>query len=85
MSLTQRARNLFPTRINAAKWVIAVRWMRSRSKNLWILEGGKLPSWGNKYNGGPAKIFEEIADRIRTGEKYHANWADYGITVREKK
>ena len=46
MSLTQRARNLFPTRRNAAKWVRAVQWMRQR--NLWILENGKLPTWGNK-------------------------------------
>ena len=45
MSLTQRARSLFPTTRNAAKWVQAVRWMRER--NLWVLENGRTPKWGN--------------------------------------
>jgi uncharacterized protein (DUF2062 family) len=46
MSLTSRARNLFPTRRNGAKWVRAVQYLRS--KNLWLLENGKAPTWGNK-------------------------------------
>jgi hypothetical protein len=46
MSLTSRARGLFTTRRNAAKWVRAVQWMRQR--NLWIIENGKTPDWGNK-------------------------------------
>jgi len=46
MSLTARAKQLYPCRRNAAKWVLAVRYLRS--KNLWIVEGGKRPSWGNK-------------------------------------
>ena len=45
MSLTTRAAMLHPCRRNAAKWVLAIRWMRSRS--LWVLEGGKV-KWGNK-------------------------------------
>jgi hypothetical protein len=39
MSLTTRAAALHPNRRNAAKWVLAVRWLRSR--HLWVLEGGK--------------------------------------------
>lgn len=34
--------------------------------------------------GGPAKLFDAIADRIRAGEDYHAVLADYGVTVEEK-
>ena len=44
MSLTQYARRLHSNRRNAAKWVRAIKWMRS--KNLWILEGGPI-KWGN--------------------------------------
>lgn len=46
MSLTQRAVNNFPTRRNAAKWVLAVRYLRS--KKLWVLDNGKAPNWGAK-------------------------------------
>jgi len=46
MSLTQRARGLFTTRRNAAKWVRAVQWLRR--KNLWLIENGLKPKWGNK-------------------------------------
>jgi hypothetical protein len=46
MSLTTRARRLHYTRRNAAKWVLAVRYLRAR--NLWLIEGGRLPKWGNK-------------------------------------
>jgi hypothetical protein len=45
MSLTKRATEMHANRRNAAKWVLAVRWMRSRS--LWVLEGGVV-KWGNK-------------------------------------
>jgi hypothetical protein len=45
MSLTKRATEMHANRRNAAKWVLAVRWMRSRS--LWVLEGG-LVKWGNR-------------------------------------
>lgn len=43
MSLTQKAVQLHQSRRNAAKWVLAVRYLRR--KNLWILERGKKPSW----------------------------------------
>jgi hypothetical protein len=46
MSITSRARALHPNRKNAAKWVLAVRYLRT--KNIWILDGGKRPNWGNK-------------------------------------
>jgi hypothetical protein len=46
MSLTTRARRLHPVRRNAAKWVLAVRYLRK--KNLWVLEQGKKPAWGNQ-------------------------------------
>jgi hypothetical protein len=39
MSLTTRASALHPNRRNAAKWVLAIRYLRS--KHLWVLEGGK--------------------------------------------
>jgi len=39
MSLTTRATSLHPNRRNAAKWVLAIRYLRSR--HLWVLEGGK--------------------------------------------
>lgn len=42
-SLTRRAVKLHLNRRNAAKWVLAIRYLRS--KNLWILERGKRPSW----------------------------------------
>jgi len=45
MSLTKRAAEIHPCRRNAAKWVLAIRWMRSRS--LWVLEGGAA-KWGHK-------------------------------------
>jgi hypothetical protein len=38
MSLTTRAVTLHPDRRNAAKWVLAVRYLRRR--NLWVLESG---------------------------------------------
>ena len=44
MSLTRYARRLHSNRRNAAKWVRAVQYLRS--KNLWILEGGVI-KWGN--------------------------------------
>lgn len=34
--------------------------------------------------GGPARMFEAIAERIRSGENYYAVLADYGVTVEEK-
>jgi hypothetical protein len=46
MSLTMRARRLHKDRLNAAKWVLAVRYLRKH--NLWILENGRRPDWGNK-------------------------------------
>jgi hypothetical protein len=46
MSLTTRARRLHYKRRDAAKWVLAVRYLRKN--NLWLLEGGKAPKWGNK-------------------------------------
>jgi hypothetical protein len=45
MSLTTQARKLHPNRRNAAKLVLAIRYLRS--KNLWVLEGGTV-KWGNK-------------------------------------
>ena len=42
MSLTRRARKLYANRRLAAKWVLAIRFMRSR--RLWILEGAR-PKW----------------------------------------
>ena len=47
MSLTKRATEMHTNRRNAAKWVLAIRWMRNRSKNLWVHDGGKV-KWGNK-------------------------------------
>ena len=44
MSLTKYARKLHSNRRNAAKWVLAVQYLRS--KNLWILEGAAI-KWGN--------------------------------------
>ena len=35
-SLTTRARELFANRRNAARWVLAVRYLRAR--NLWLLD-----------------------------------------------
>lgn len=34
--------------------------------------------------GGPARMFEAIAERIRSGEDYYAVLADYGVTVEAK-
>lgn len=34
--------------------------------------------------GGPARMFEAIAERIRSGEDYYAVLADYGVTVGAK-
>jgi hypothetical protein len=45
MSLTRYARKLHANRRNAAKLVLAIRYLRS--KNLWVLEGGVV-KWGNK-------------------------------------
>ena len=46
MSLTTRARQLYKDRLNGAKWVLAIRYMRKR--NIWVLENGMRPNWGNK-------------------------------------
>lgn len=46
MSLTTRARQLYRNRLNGAKWVLAVRYMRKRG--IWVLENGCRPDWGNK-------------------------------------
>lgn len=45
MTLTQLARRAHPlNRRHAAKYVLALRWMRQR--NLWILDRfGKAPKW----------------------------------------
>lgn len=48
MSLTSRAMKLHHNRRNAAKWVLAIRYLRER--NLWCLENGKTPKWGNHAN-----------------------------------
>jgi len=45
MSLTRYARRLHPNRRNAAKLVLAIKYLRS--KKLWVLEGGAV-KWGNK-------------------------------------
>lgn len=34
--------------------------------------------------GGPARLFEAIAERTRAGEDYHYVLADYGVTVEVK-
>ena len=34
--------------------------------------------------GGPARMFNCIAERIRSGEDYYAVLADYGVTVEDK-
>lgn len=34
--------------------------------------------------GGPARMFDAIAERIRSGEDYYAVLADYGVTVEAK-
>lgn len=34
--------------------------------------------------GGPARMFDAIAERIRSGEDYHSVLADYGVTVEAK-
>ena len=34
--------------------------------------------------GGPARMFDAIADRIRAGEEYYSVLADYGVTVEDK-
>jgi len=35
--------------------------------------------------GGPARMFESIAGRIRSGEDYYTVLADYGVTVEDAK
>jgi len=45
MSLTQHARALYPNRRLAAKWVLAVRWLRAHSG--WVLDGVAV-KWGVK-------------------------------------
>lgn len=35
--------------------------------------------------GGPARMFDAIAERIRSGEEYHSVLADYGVTVEATK
>lgn len=34
--------------------------------------------------GGPARMFDAIAERIRSGEEYYAVLKDYGVTVEGK-
>ena len=34
--------------------------------------------------GGPARMFEVISERIRSGEEYNAVLADYGVTVESR-
>ena len=34
--------------------------------------------------GGPARMFDAIAERIRAGEDYYSVLADYGVTVEVK-
>lgn len=47
MSLTQRARRLYEDRRLAARWVLAVRYLRARGK--WIADPGTpIPDWGNQ-------------------------------------
>ena len=44
LSLTARARKLHPNRRNAAKWCLAVRYLRR--KNLWVLDQfSRKPTW----------------------------------------
>tara|TARA_R110002126_G_scaffold220_1_gene1142 strand:+ start:3070 stop:3216 length:147 start_codon:yes stop_codon:yes gene_type:complete len=44
MSLTTRARLIYPNRRNGAKWVMAIRYLRR--KNLWVLDKfSRKPSW----------------------------------------
>lgn len=44
VSLTSKARRIHPNRRNAAKWVMAVRYLRR--KNLWVLDKfSRRPSW----------------------------------------
>ena len=44
LSLTAQARQFYADRRLAAKWVVAVRFLRSR--HLWILDGAHA-KWGN--------------------------------------
>ncbi len=49
-SLTSRACKLFNSRRLAAKWVLAIRWMRKQDGgSLWLLDGGIGVS---KWRGG---------------------------------
>ena len=44
MNLTTRARLVYPSRRNAAKWVLAIRYLRR--KNLWVLDQfSRKPTW----------------------------------------
>jgi len=46
MSLTSRARRLYSDRRLAAKWVLAVRFLRRENPSRWILDNGALrPGW----------------------------------------
>ena len=46
MSLTRRAVQLHQNRRNAAKWILAVRYLRR--KNLWVMDQfSRKPSWGH--------------------------------------
>ena len=45
MSLTSKAVQLHSNRRNAAKWVLAIRYMRAR--HIWLLEGGQA-NWRSR-------------------------------------
>jgi len=45
MSLTTRARRLYSDRRLAAKWVLAVRFLRRENPSRWILDGFFRPNW----------------------------------------
>ena len=77
--------------------LIVTRW-RFKDDNtladLWSCEECKLrfePINADKHRyeaanplGGPARMFDAIAERIRSGEEYHSVLADYGVTVDSK-
>ncbi len=50
MSLTTRAVTLHQCKRNAAKWVLAVWYLRRR--NLWVLESGAAKRWAGHVKKG---------------------------------
>ena len=53
MSLTRRARRLFEDRKSAAKWVLAVRYLRKRGK--WVADSSSTPpNWGKAVDRAAA-------------------------------